>query len=354
MKNALDHHFLISVHMNAKVKILGKVQSESFLIGILCIIKIISRCEGMDNDTNKRGRPYAYPTTVIIRCFIVRIWLRIPSNNCLHQYFTIDTKHNRTIMKACGLYSLPDERTFDRRFKVLPIQDIISKMGRRFVMEGLADAKIVCVDSTLIHASNRRVWHKRDIIQDRKPRSGIDSDARWGFTRTKGWIFGYKLHISCSTGMLTVPLSADFTAANVYDNQMYYNLIEPLSTGMTRHVVADAGYDDRNLYDYTRQKDARLVCPIRRYRHTRGERLQMIRFYRSKHGRRIHNKRSVSVEPLFQCMKDTFGISVAPVRGFENVSSYVLMCVLAYQIAVYYNCVMDNDNPRCVKRMLGN
>jgi len=27
------------------------------------------------------------------------------------------------------------------------------------------------------------------------PRSGIDTDARWGFSHSKGWIFGYKLHM---------------------------------------------------------------------------------------------------------------------------------------------------------------
>ncbi len=29
------------------------------------------------------------------------------------------------------------------------------------------------------------------------PRSGIDTDARWGYSHTKGWIFGYKLHLTC-------------------------------------------------------------------------------------------------------------------------------------------------------------
>ncbi len=27
------------------------------------------------------------------------------------------------------------------------------------------------------------------------PRSGIDTDARWGYSYTKGWMFGYKLHL---------------------------------------------------------------------------------------------------------------------------------------------------------------
>jgi hypothetical protein len=39
---------------------------------------------------------------------------------------------------------------------------------------------------------------------------------------TKGWIFGYKLHLTCTTGKIVVPLIADVTnTANVQDNQMY-------------------------------------------------------------------------------------------------------------------------------------
>src|SRR5919202_1778319 len=65
------------------------------------------------------------------------------------------------------------------------------------------------------------VWHKSSMNKGVIPRSGIDTDARWGFSYSKGWIFGYKLHLISSTGSLIVPLAADFTTANVQDNQMY-------------------------------------------------------------------------------------------------------------------------------------
>ena len=48
------------------------------------------------------------------------------------------------------------------------------------------------------------------------PRLGIDTDARWGFSHTKGWIFGYKLHLISSTGTIIVPLSADFLLLLTY------------------------------------------------------------------------------------------------------------------------------------------
>ena len=55
--------------------------------------------------------------------------------------------------------------------------------------------------------------------------TGIDTDARWGYSHTKGWVFGYKLHLTCTTGEIVVPLTAaDVTTANVQDNQMYVPL----------------------------------------------------------------------------------------------------------------------------------
>ncbi len=56
------------------------------------------------------------------------------------------------------------------------------------------------------------------------PCPGIDTDARWGYSHTKGWIFGYKLHLTCTTDKIIVPLTADVTTANVPDNRMYIPL----------------------------------------------------------------------------------------------------------------------------------
>jgi hypothetical protein len=279
--------------------------------------------------------------------------MRIPSNNCLHQYFSVDTKYNRKVMRACGLDTLPDRRTFDRRFKMLPLQHIIDTIGTRFLAEYLSDVSIVSVDSSMVRAKNGHIWHRKHMISGTVPRHGIDTDARWGFASTKGWQFGYKMRVVCSAGPLPVPVSACISTANVQDNQIYCQLTEHLPSTI-RYVVADEGYDDWKLYDYSRQRGMRLVFPMRRYRHTKGERLKMLSFYKSGKGQRIYRTRSVSIEPLFECIKDTFGVSTVPVIGFSNVSSYLLMCILVYQITVYYNCIVGKDNPRCIKWMLGN
>ena len=204
----------------------------------------------------RRGRPYVYPPTVILRCFVVRIlWLRLDSNRALHDFLAMDYyQYNRKIMKACGLTSsLPDRRTFDRRLSTISvdIKERIATMGNLFVKEiRLVDPYIVAIDSTLLKARGH-LWHKSSMIKGVIPRSGIDIDARWGFSHTKGWIFGYKLHITSSTGSLIVPLSADFTQADVQDNQIYPAITcsSSLPQGVRYMAAADSGYDDHKLYN---------------------------------------------------------------------------------------------------------
>jgi hypothetical protein len=166
----------------------------------------------------RRGRPHVYSTTIILRCFIVRIWFRLDSNRSLHEYLSIDLPYNRKIIRACGLPTesqfLPSRRTFDRRLKMVSndIKERIVTMGLLFVSESLVNPYILAIDSsTLIKANKGKVWHKSSMMEKGiVPHSGIDKDARWGFSHTKGWIFGYKLNmVSSICSSIIVPLSAD-------------------------------------------------------------------------------------------------------------------------------------------------
>ncbi len=91
------------------------------------------------------------------------------------------------------------------------IKERISTIGHLFVAtEGLVNLSIIAVDSTLLKAKGH-VWHKSSMKKGVVPRSGIDTDARWGHSRTKGSIFGYKLHListtaSTATGEIVVLL----------------------------------------------------------------------------------------------------------------------------------------------------
>jgi Transposase DDE domain len=303
----------------------------------------------------KRGRPYVYSPTVILRCFIVRIWLRLDSNRALHEFLELDYPYNRKVLRVCGLTKLPDRRTFDRRLKTisLDIKERISSMGNLFVNERLVDPYIVAIDSTLLRAKGH-LWHKSSMIKGVVPRSGIDIDARWGFSHTKGWMFGYKLHITSSTGSLIIPLSADFTRADVQDNQIYPKITSSLPQGV-HYMAADSGYDDHKLYNLsTDRRGFELVCPVSEiYNNTSSDRLQLIEFYESELGQVIYSWRSISVEPLIEHIKDVFKIDPLPVRGYQKAAGIVLLSVLLYQIIVYYNCKTRKEHPKAIKHMLG-
>ena len=139
-------------------------------------------------------------------------------------------------------------------------------MGYLFVAEGMVDPSITAVDSTLIKAKGS-VWHKSSMKKGIVPCPGIDTDARWGYSHTKGWVFGYKLHLTSTTGKIVVPLTADITTANVQDNQMYVPLTSFSSSAFSLpsvlYMIADPGYDDKNLYKYSKKVlGIDLVCPL--------------------------------------------------------------------------------------------
>ena len=121
----------------------------------------------------------------------------------------------------------------------------------------------------------------------------------------------------------------------------------------THYMIADPGYDDQHLYDLSTRLGFQLVCPVRRYRTTSQERLQLIDFYESALGQVVYSKRSNSIEPLIEHIKSIFRIDSLPVRGYDKVSAIVLLSILLYQILVYYNCKMQKDNRRAIKYMIG-
>jgi hypothetical protein len=306
----------------------------------------------------KRGKPYVYSPTVILRCFIVRIWFRIDSNNALHIFLNLDCLYNRKLAVACGLVTIPSRRTFDRRLKTIStdIKGRISTMGNLFAAEGLVDHSITAIDSTLMKAKGS-VWHKSSMEKGIVPCPGIDTDARWGYSHTKGWVFGYKLHLTCTTGKIVVPLTADITTANVPDNRMYVpltSLSSIFSLSSLRYLVADPGYDAKKLYKYSKKVlGIDLVCPVERYESTPTKRLELVCFYQSTLGQTIYSQRRISIEPLIEHIKSVFRIDPLPARGFHKVSAIVLLSVLLYQIMVYYNCKTEKINPKSIKYMLG-
>jgi hypothetical protein len=161
------------------------------------------------------------------------------------------------------------------------------------------------------------------------PYSGIDTDARWGYSHTKEWIFGYKLHMISSTDSVVISLVADVTTANnVTDKPVYPDVVSNLIHEILKRIhymVADPGYDDQKLYDLSLAKGFQLVCPVKRYKNTPEERKKLVDVYQSALGLVIYPKRRISVEPLIEYIKSIFRIDPVPERGYDKVCSIVLL-----------------------------
>lgn len=177
----------------------------------------------------------------------------------------MDLPYNKKVTKECGLSTI-SSITFDRRLATMSgdIKNRITAMGEFFVDDKIVDTPVLCTDIALIRA-NGHVWHKSSMKKKTVPRLGTDIDARWGFSRTNGWVFGYKLHMVVSTGPLIVALSAQCTPASLSDNHLYCILTVSLSVRVikrTSFMSADPGYDDPRLNYPSTEIGAQLVCPV--------------------------------------------------------------------------------------------
>ena len=84
---------------------------------------------------------------------------------------------------------------------------------------------------------------------------------------------------------------------------MYESITASLPNGV-RYIVGDEGYDDHELYDFSRYRGHLLVFPLERYKHTTDNNiLALLQFYNSQYGQYVYSRRSISVEPLIEHMR---------------------------------------------------
>lgn len=161
----------------------------------------------------------------------------------------------------CGFLVLsqtPSESSFSRLFtrisKTTELEECFINLVKQAHNLGIITGENLVVDSTKI-----------DAYEKPKPNLQISSDglsANWGMKLdTNGnrikW-FGYKLHIAADAHS-ELPLSILVTPANKYNSEVAIDLLEKFSKDYSsiinpKNVIADAGYDSKNNFNYIAHK----------------------------------------------------------------------------------------------------
>ena len=220
-------------------------------------------------------------------------------------------------------------------------------MGRTLILKGIANAKVTAVDKSMVAARGPQ-WHKKHRKKGIVPKHlrNVDRDSEWGYSRYKGWVQGYAIHLLCSAtpGFVSVPLDADAATANVPENKIFESMIDHLHD-TAKYIVADSGYDDRTLTEKCELRKnnnyitRRLIVPMEKYKHTASYRLPYIRFFKSERGQRLFRLRKITVEPMFDILKNLFSLEPVWMKGRRNVQPLLLLCVFAYQLLLLFNFV---------------
>jgi hypothetical protein len=275
-------------------------------------------------------------------------------------------EHRRKLRRWLGLGRFPSRGTYFSRYRRLCrlFQVAIRLQGIKAIREGLATAKTIAVDKSLVEARGPQ-WHGKDRKANRVPKGlrGVDRDSTWGFSKHHGWVQGYSYEVVVTADKGTVlPLLASADTANTSEHVSFGQKIDHLPKA-TRAILADSGYDNNDYgerIEYRpdgRRTGRRFLCPPRRdnngkmvglrliEQQVRRRRDGRIAFYNSRAGRRIYSRRSQSVEPFNDWFKSLFGLDQTVWhRGLGNNQTQLLASVFCYQLLLRYNHRRGNKN----------
>ena len=291
------------------------------------------------SEPKRVGRPYVYSTKVIIKLFLVMVYYRLNSVRSLARFIL----QHPELAKACGLNQLfPCYRTLTRRFKQLdePILMFVNRLIRKLISKRIIRLAILATDGSLLKAKGKEQPLRRpDIIP-------ADKEARWGYSLTRGWVWGYKLHLISTVKPGIVPLRWLITTANFQEGPRFIGLakgIVELAKSTSKKIKAflgDSSYEGKQIYQWSKKEQKiNFICPIKdgKFKHPRSkERKRRLKLFKTKRIKRVF-KRRADIERLFSQLKELFSIDPLPVIGLKNVATYLNLTCLAYLAAIYYN-----------------
>ena len=165
---------------------------------------------------------------------------------------------NPQAAEACGLKeTVPSYRTLTRRFKALehPVIEFARQVVEVLIKHRLISLKVISTDSSLIGAKGKVSQKKNSKVNPSDP------DARWGWSASRGWVFGYKLHLTSSVMVkdrkdkskikkTLVPLVWQVSSANHHDTKFLLSLM---------NKTLPLAKESQTVIDYSLAPDLRKI-----------------------------------------------------------------------------------------------
>lgn len=289
---------------------------------------------------------------MVLGCFIVMVTYRLTGFRSLQRFL----KGNPSLAQACGLPTgqVPCDRTFSRRFQRMDgvLLEAAAQLVRRLTSRRLLRWALTVIDATPLVAKGRRPKGKQP-----EPRT-TDKEARWGRSTTKGWFWGYKLHVLVAVRPVILPLAWTVTQAHRNDVTQLLPVVTTVRMLLRRwrqrirDVIGDMAYDCQTHYRTLASWRMRLTTPINRRRGGRPSPLQRKRrrHARSRRGRWLL-KRRADVERFFSQDKGVFVVDPLPIVGLANVTTYISLVMVTYLAGVAYNGWAHRP-PRALKSLV--
>jgi hypothetical protein len=312
------------------------------------------------------GRKPDIPDWVLAVLIMVAVLKRRKTKSAQYRFLK---EHRRELAQWLGTSKFPARSTYFERYRRAHrvFKAAIRLQGEKAIAEGVADAKDVAVDKSLV-AARGPLWHKSDRKRNRIPKKlrGVDRESDWGYSQHDGWVQGYSFEVvvSATKDSTVFPLLGSADTASAKETQTFDEKIDDLHEE-TENVSADSGYDSNHLgeriewTDDGKRTGRRFLCPENR-RNSKPEirnqatkprdeshrrRLLRKRHLRSKRGRATYRRRGQTVEPFNEWFKSLFELNDRVWhRGLGNNQTQLLAALFAYQALVRYNYRQGNKN----------
>jgi hypothetical protein len=306
-------------------------------------VRAADRVHAPVSSRRRRGHPYAYSTTVIIRCYLLMLIApRLRQHAALHRYLC----DHRVICRLVGLEQVPHRTTFGRRFKALEhdLRARIQAMGQQFILAGVVSVHVLLADGTL-HQAAGPVWpakfQKQGIVHGKW--RNVDRLAGWGKSPYQGWVWGYRTHpvVALTAELEPIPILADARPANVQDNTLLAEQLPDLPADATV-LVLDSSYEDEALALSWERQDPHgvwtrwMVIETKRRKGQPAAWRQRMQVRRELEERDLYTLRGTRIEPFFAHWKQAFDLARLPLQG-RDAPIYLLLALYGYQLLIWNN-----------------